>query len=142
LRSDSLKFEKTQEKKMISNLKYTPLIVEALEELANQGVEGLCPSLEKLFNELMLIEREQFLQAGPYERTDQRKGYANGFKNKMLQTRQGNLHLQVPKTRTSEFYPTCLEKGLRSERALGLAVAEMYVSGVSTRRVKNPSERI
>jgi putative transposase len=127
---------------MISNLKYTPLIGEVLEELASQGVEGLCPSLEKLFNELMLIEREQFLQAIPYERTDRRKGYANGFKDKMLQTRLGKLQLQVPKTRSSEFYPSCLEKGLRSERALGLAMAEMYVNGVSTRRVKRITEEL
>jgi putative transposase len=112
LRSDSLKFTKTKGEKMISNLKYTPLIGEVLEDLASQGIEELCPSLERLFNELMLIEREQFLQASPYERTDQRKGYANGFKDKMLQTRLGKLKLQVPKTRSSEFYPSCLEKGL------------------------------
>lgn len=127
---------------MISNQNYSPLIEEALEELATQGIESLCPALEKLFNELMLIEREQALQASPYERTDQRKGYANGFKNKTLQTRLGKLHLQVPKTRETEFYPSCLEKGNRSERALGLAVAEMYVNGVSTRRVKRITEEL
>jgi len=127
---------------MTSNPKYTPLIEEALGELADQGIESLCPALEKLFNELMLIEREQVLQASPYERTDQRKGYANGFKNKMLQTRIGKLHLQVPKTRDLPFYPSCLEKGTRSERALGLAMAEMYVNGVSTRRVKKITEEL
>lgn len=127
---------------MISNQKYSPLIEEALMELADQGMESLCPALEKLFNELMLIEREQVLQASPYERTDQRKGYANGFKNKMLQTRIGKLHLQVPKTRDLSFYPRCLEKGTRSERALSLALAEMYVNGVSTRRVKKITEEL
>ena len=127
---------------MTSNQKYSPLIEEALGELADQGIESLCPALEKLFNELMLIERQQVLHASPYERTDQRKGYANGFKNKMLQTRIGKLHLQVPKTRDLPFYPTCLEKGTRSERALGLAMAEMYVNGVSTRRVKKITEEL
>jgi len=127
---------------MIPNQKYSPLIEEALVELADQGVECLCPALEKLFNELMLIEREQVLQASPYERTDQRKGYANGFKNKMLQTRIGKLQLQVPQTRDQPFYPSCLEKGTRSERALRLAVAEMYVNGVSTRRVKRITEEL
>ena len=127
---------------MISNQKYSPLIEEALLDLAEQGVEILCPALEKLFNELMLIERNQVLQASPYERTEQRKGYANGFKNKMLQTRMGKLHLQVPKTRDFHFYPKCLEKGTRSERALGLALAEMYVNGVSTRRVKKITEKL
>jgi len=127
---------------MISNQKYSPLIEEALQELGQQGIESLCPALEILFNELMLIERQQVLEASPYERTEERKGYANGFKNKMLQTRFGKLHLQVPKTRDVPFYPSCLEKGTRSERALGLAVAEMYVNGVSTRRVKRITEEL
>ena len=108
---------------MTSNPKYSPLIAEALEELATQGIEFLRPALERLFNELMLIEREEVLNASPYERTDQRKGYANGFKNKMLQTRVGKLNLQVPKAREIPFYPSCLEKGIRSERALNLALA-------------------
>lgn len=127
---------------MISNQKYTPLIEEALGELLEQGIENLCPALEKLLNELMLIEREQVLGASPYERTDQRKGYANGFKNKLLQTRTGKLNLLVPKTRDIPFYPSSLEKGIRSERALGLAIAEMYVNGVSTRRMKRITEQL
>ena len=103
---------------MTSNSKYSPLIEEALVELVQQGLQCLGPALENLLNELMLMEREQILQASPYERTDQRKGYANGFKNKMLQTRVGKLQLKVPQTRDIAFYPTCLEKGTRSERAL------------------------
>ena len=71
---------------MISNQIFSPLIAEALEELNHKGMEGLCPTLEKIFNELMLIEREQVLKAAPYERTEERQGYANGFKDKMLQT--------------------------------------------------------
>lgn len=127
---------------MTSNQKYSPLIEEALVELAEQGLQWLGPALEKLFNELMLIEREETIQASPYERTDQRKGYANGFKNKMLQTRVGKLELKVPQTRDIPFYPTCLEKGTRSERALNLSMAEMYVNGVSTRRVKRITEQL
>ena len=127
---------------MTPNQKYSPLIEEALTELAEQGLECLGPALERLFNELMLIEREKALKASPYERTDERKGYANGFKNKMLHTRVGKLNLQVPKTRDMAFYPSCLEKGVRSERALGLAMAEMYVNGVSTRRVKRITQKL
>ena len=104
---------------MISNQLFSPLIAEALEELNFKDMESLCPTLQKLLNELMLIEREQALRAAPYERTDKRQGYANGFKDKMLQTRLGKLELQVPQTREVSFYPTCLEKGQRSERALG-----------------------
>lgn len=127
---------------MVSNQKYSPLIAEALEDLGAHGIHDLCPSLQKIFNELMLIERERVLQASPYERTDQRKGYANGFKNKMLHTRSGRLELSVPQTRDIPFYPSCLEKGQRSERALALAIAEMYVNGVSTRRVKKITEEL
>lgn len=70
---------------MISNSTYAPLVEEIVDELAHQGLNGLSELFSKLFNELMKAEREQVLQAGPYERADARKGYANGFKNKMLQ---------------------------------------------------------
>ena len=102
----------------------------------------LCPTLERLLNELMLVERSQALQAAPYERSEQREGYANGFKDKTVQTRLGKMHLQVPQTRNKPFYPSCLEKGQRSDKALALAVAEMYVNGVSTRRVKKITQEL
>ena len=127
---------------MISNQIFSPLIAEALEELNLKDLEGLCPTLEKLLNELMLLEREQVLRAGPYERSEDRQGYANGFKKKGMQTRMGKIQLQVPQTREVPFYPSCLEKGQRSERALALAVGEMYVNGVSTRRVKRITEEL
>ena len=62
--------------------------------------------------------------------------YANGYKDKQLKTRLGMLPLKVPQTRDGAFYPQSLEKGLRSERALLLAIAEMYMQGVSTRRAR------
>lgn len=127
---------------MISNNNITPLIVEALDELSAQGLEELRSTIERLFNELMKIEREQVLQASPYERTELRKGYANGFKDKMLLTRSGQLHLKVPQTRDISFYPSCLEKGERSEKALKLTLAEAYIQGVSTRRVKRITEEL
>lgn len=86
-------------------------------------------------NEAMLIERNRYLQAMPYERSPDRQDYANGFKSKQLKTQLGELSLSVPQVRNGEFYPSFLEKGIRSERALKLALAEMYVQGVSTRKV-------
>ena len=127
---------------MIPNQIFSPLIAEALEELNLKDLEGLCPTLQKLLNELMLLEREQVLRAGPYERSEERQGYANGFKEKTLQTRMGKIQLQVPKTREIPFYPSCLEKGQRSDRALALAIGEMYVNGVSTRRIKRITEEL
>jgi transposase-like protein len=86
-----------------------------------------------LLNEAMRQERSQVLRAEPYERTEARLGHANGFKDKTLNTRLGSVELQIPQVRGDvEFYPNALEKGLRSEQALNLALAEMYVQGVST----------
>jgi len=110
----------------------------ALELLSANGFEGLSSALEILLNEAMQLERSEFLGAGPYERTDGRRGHANGFKPKTVKSRLGELSLRVPKVRGVEgepFYPTSLERGVRSERALRCALAEMYVKGVSTRKV-------
>ena len=117
-------------------------IKDAVALIAENGFEGLGEVIALLINEAMLIERSRYLKATPYERTDDRNGYANGYKNKTIKSRIGALNLQVPQTRDSEFYPSLLEKGLRSERALKLAVAEMYIQGVSTRRVKEITEAL
>ncbi len=106
-----------------------------IQVLDEHGFEGMAQALEILFNEAMKIERSEALRAQPHQRTQQRRGYANGYKPKRLATRVGKLQLQVPQTRGVEFYPQSLERGVRSERALKLAVAEMYVQGVSTRKV-------
>jgi len=82
------------------------------------------------------------LQAGPYQHTEERRGYANGYKPKTMRTRIGDITFAVPQVREGGFYPEALEKGLRSERALTLALAEMYVQGVSTRKVKAITEQL
>jgi putative transposase len=119
---------------MTHQIESNPLdaMIQVLEE---HGFDGLAHALEILFNEAMKIERSAVLGAQPYERSEQRRGYANGFKPKTLSTRVGRLELEIPQTRGVEFYPQSLERGVRSERALKLAVAEMYVQGVSTRKV-------
>jgi len=106
-----------------------------IESLCEKGFEGMAQAMETLLNEVMKIERSHYIGAIPYERTSKRTDYANGFKPKTVKTRLGSLSLEVPQVRSSEFYPSALEKGIRSERALRLAVAEMYVQGVSTRKV-------
>jgi putative transposase len=88
----------------------------------------------------MHIERSNFLQAGPHERTSERRGYANRFRSKQLKSKLGELSLQVPWVRDladgdKPFYPSALERAERSEKALKLAVAEMYVQGNFTRKV-------
>jgi putative transposase len=112
------------------------------ELLAEHGFDGMTHALTVLLNEVMKIERAQALGASPYERSEARQGYANGFKPKTVLTRMGPLTLAVPQARGIDFYPSALEKGVRSERALKLAVAEMYVQGVSTRKVAAITEQL
>ncbi len=99
-------------------------------------------AVELLMNATMVIERSAYLGAGHYERHGDRVSYANGFKPKRLDTRIGELHLSIPQTRDCKFYPQSLERGMRSEQALKLAVAEMYVRGVSTRKVTEITKKL
>ncbi len=110
-------------------------LINAVELISEQGFSGMAEAMQILLNEAMLVERTRHLQAEPYERADARQDYANGFKPKQLKTQLGELNLNVPQVRKGEFYPSFLEKGLRSERSLKLALAEMYIQGVSTRKV-------
>jgi transposase-like protein len=127
---------------MISDQLKDTLVDQIVKGLIDQGMEGLRPVLELLFNTSMKIERELFLGASPHERTEDRKGYANGYKQKGLQTRLGALELEVPQVRGLGFYPKSLEKGTRSEKALKLAIAQMYLEGVSTRKVQDITEKL
>ena len=112
------------------------LLNNVLQLLTEQGHDGFAEGLRILVNEAMRIERHQVLQAQPYERTDTRLGYANGYKPKTLTSRVGPITFRIPQVRgETAFYPSALEKGIRSEQALKLAMAEMYVQGVSTRKV-------
>ncbi|MAT44652.1 MAG: IS256 family transposase, partial [Anaerolineaceae bacterium] len=67
---------------------------------------------------------------------------ANGYKDKTVKTRIGDIQFSIPQVRDGGFYPEALEKGLRSERALTLTMAEMYVQGVSTRKVSAILEKL
>ena len=106
-----------------------------MEQLIANGSEDMASVFAGLFDLAMRIERERFLGAEHYERTPLRHGYANGTKPKRLDTPAGTMTVRVPKTAGHDepFYPQSLERGRRSTRAVMLAVAEMYVKGVSTR---------
>jgi len=112
------------------------LLHTVLQLITEQGPNALAEGFRLLVNEAMRLERQQALQAQPYERTSARTGHANGFKDKTLTTRLGPITFDIPQVRGDlKFYPAALQKGLRSEQALKLALAEMYIQGVSTRRV-------
>ena len=119
------------------------LLNTVLQLLTKEGSGGFAESIRLLVNEAMLQERAQALQAQPYERTDARLGHANGFKPKTLASGCGAIQFQIPQVRGDlNFYPSALQKGIRSEQALKLAIAEMYVQGVSTRKVSAIVEQL
>jgi len=103
--------------------------------LTTHGLGDLKGPLQVLLNEAMKAERSEHLRAGPWQRCEERRGHANGYKPKTVNTRLGALELAVPQVRAGDWYPSVLERGVRSERALLCALAEMYVQGVSTRKV-------
>jgi len=115
---------------------------EYLAYLTGQGLDGLPDLLRTLMNEAMRIEQENYLGAKPYERPPKRQGYANGCKPKTVKTRVGEVPFDIPQMRDSGFYPRLLEKGIRSERALLLTLAEMHMQGVSTRKVSAITEQL
>ncbi|MDD3716789.1 MAG: transposase, partial [Candidatus Marinimicrobia bacterium] len=125
------------------SLRKNNVIEEVMELLIVYGPEKFKESMELIYNHAMQIERSVALQADPYERTDSRQGYANGFKPKKFNTNIGTLDLQIPQVRGDiDFYPSSLERGTRSEKALKLALAEMYIQGVSTRKVTAITEKL
>jgi hypothetical protein len=95
-----------------------------------------------LLNAAMQIERQKYLGAGPYERLEERQGYANEYKPKSVKTGLGEVTFDIPQVREVGFYPGALEKGLHSERALNLTLAEMHVQSVFTRKVKAAMEQL
>lgn len=114
-----------------------------ITELVNDNGFDILPELLRLvFNTAMQVEREKYLGAAPYQRSPERRGHANGFKPKTVQTRVGEIQFDIPQVREGNFYPSALEKGLRSERALHLTLAEMYIQGVSTRKVSAILEQL
>jgi transposase-like protein len=112
------------------------------DEITEKGLEAIPELMRILINNAMQVERSKYLQAEQYERTEDRKGHGNGFKAKTVKTRMGGITFAVPQVREGGFYPSALEKGLRSERALTITLAEMYVQGVSTRKVKAITEQL
>jgi putative transposase len=118
------------------------LPAEIMEQVQAQGLDVLPELIRIVINAAMQAERSEHLQAGPYQHSEERQGYANGYKPKTMRTRVGDITFAVPQVREGGFYPQALEKGLRSERALTLALAEMYVQGVSTRKVKAITEQL
>ncbi len=115
---------------------------EILEQIAEQGLDYLPTLIRIVVNAAMKAERQRYLGVAPYERSEKRRDRANGYKPKTVRTRLGEITFDIPQVRGGEFYPQALQKGLRSERALTMALAEMYVQGTSTRKVSAIVEKL
>jgi transposase-like protein len=98
--------------------------------------------LEQVLNQVLEAEVTEALRAKPYERTEERRGYRNGFKPRTMTTRVGRLTLSVPQVRDGKFSPELFSRFQRSEQALILALMEMVVNGVSTRKVAKITEEL
>jgi putative transposase len=98
--------------------------------------------VERVLQEVLEAEMTEHIGAAPYERTDARKGHRNGHKPRMLRTRVGTLNLLVPQDREGTFSTRLFSRYQRNEKALCLALMEMYVEGVSTRKVKEVTEAL
>ncbi len=113
-----------------------------IEQLSKNGLEVIPELFRVMLNSVMQAERSQYLQAKAYERIEDRIGHANRYKPKTVRSKLGDIPFAIPQVREGGFYASALEKGMRSERALLIALAEMYVQGVSTRRVKAITEEL
>jgi len=112
------------------------------QEAKEAGEDPIRALLERLLQRLLEEEMTAHLGAEPYERTDARRGHRNGTKPRTLKTRVGTLALLVPKDREGRFRTELFERYQRSEKALVLALVEMYLQGVSTRKVKRITQEL
>src|SRR5664280_1906328 len=106
------------------------------------GEDFLRGLVQRTVQQVLEAEMTSFLGAGSYERTGDRRGWRNGYKPRTLKTRVGELELTVPKDRDGEFQTELFERYQRSEKALVLAMLQMYVEGVSTRKVSAITEAL
>ena len=95
-----------------------------------------------ILNQVLLAQSTEQLGAGPYERTEDRTAYRNGFRERGLTTRVGTITLNVPRHRNGEFSTSMFERYQRSEQALVLAMIEMVINGVSTRKIEMVTEEL
>jgi putative transposase len=110
--------------------------------LSNGRDEAFSKLLEEIFNQVLLAQSSEQLGADPYERTEERTAYRNGTRERQLTTRVGTLTLRVPRHRNGQFSTELFMRYQRSEQALVLAMMEMVINGVSTRKVESITEEL
>lgn len=104
--------------------------------------DAMAQLLTSVVNQVLDAQCTEQLKAKPFERSDERQGYRNGYRPRKLYTRVGTLTLQVPQTRDGQFSTDIFKRYQRSEQALVLSLMEMYLQGVSTRKVTKITEEL
>ena len=84
--------------------------------------DGLARLLENVLNQVLSAQAQEYIGARPYERTEDRQGYRNGYRSRELKTRIGKLRLSIPRLRDGSFSPELFERMQRSEQALVLSL--------------------
>src|SRR5215211_3457774 len=115
---------------------------ELVQEVLLDDPDFLCEIVERVVQQLLEAEMTEHIGAQPYERTENRAGQRNGYKRRSLRTRVGTLNLAVPQDREGTFSTRLFCRYQRNEKALVLALMEMYIEGVSTRKVKDVTEEL
>src|SRR5215218_3814981 len=113
-----------------------------VKDLLAANPDGLREIVRAVMQEVLEAEMTEALQAEKGERTPTRQGYRSGYYSRTLVTRVGKLELRVPQDRQGRFRSEIFERYQRSEKALVGALTEMYVQGVSTRKVKAVTEEV
>ena len=117
-------------------------VIGAVQGALLDDPEFLKSLVERMMQQILETEMTEHIGAEPYQRTDQRKGHRNGYKYRGLKTRVGTLELLVPQDREGTFRTELFDRYQRNEKALVLAMMEMYVQGVSTRKVSKITEEL
>ena len=118
------------------------LDVAQVKSVLMEQPDFLQPLVQEAVQTILEVEMEECLQAGKHERSEQRLGYRSGYYRRRLITRVGTLWLRVPQDRGGQFSTQVFEQYQRSEKALVASLAQMYVAGVSTRKVAAITEEL
>jgi putative transposase len=117
-------------------------ITTATQSILTDDPDFLRLIVERVVQAVLEAEMTAHLRAEPYERSPERRGYRNGYRPRQLKTRVGTLSLQIPQDRDGAFSTQLFARYQRNEKALVLALLEMYVEGVSTRKVREFTEAL
>lgn len=118
-------------------------LIGQLMQVVNGGADEMLRRLmEIVIQSLLEAEMTELIGAEKYERTSERKGHRNGYKPRKFTTRVGTIELEIPQDREGRFRTEIFDRYQRMDKALIVALQEMYIEGVSTRKVRKITEKL